>query len=123
MKHVFLIDGSGFLFRAYFGVNTQMSRPDGIPTNAVYGFTQMLMKLVEDTTADHIAVIFDHARKTFRSDIYKDYKPNSVSTGQTKLNRHETLSSPTNCSLNSVNCNISSRRRFSSKLGHKNSKR
>jgi DNA polymerase-1 len=74
MKHVFLIDGSGFLFRAYFGVKAEMSRPDGTPTNAVYGFTQMLMKLVEDTTADHIAVIFDHARKTFRSDIYKDYK-------------------------------------------------
>ena len=67
MKHVFLIDGSGFLFRAYFGVKAKMSRPDGTPTNAVYGFTQMLMKLVEDTDADHIAVIFDQARKTFRN--------------------------------------------------------
>ena len=74
MKHVFLIDGSGFLFRAYYGVKTQMSRPDGTPTNAVYGFTQMLMKLVDDTDADHIAVIFDRARTTFRSEIYKDYK-------------------------------------------------
>jgi DNA polymerase-1 len=74
MKHVFLIDGSGFLFRAYFGVKTQMSRPDGTPTNAVYGFTQMLMKLVDDTDADHIAVVFDRARKTFRSEIYQDYK-------------------------------------------------
>jgi DNA polymerase-1 len=74
MKHVFLIDGSGFLFRAYFGIKTQMNRPDGTPTNAVYGFTQMLMKLVDDTSADHIAVIFDRARKTFRNDIYKDYK-------------------------------------------------
>ncbi len=74
MKHVFLIDGSGFLFRAFFGIKTQMNRPDGTPTNAVYGFTQMLLKLVDDTDADHIAVIFDRARKTFRSDIYKDYK-------------------------------------------------
>ena len=74
MKHVFLIDGSGFLFRAYYGVKTQMSRPDGTPTNAVYGFTQMLLKLVDDTNADHIAVIFDRARKTFRSEIYEDYK-------------------------------------------------
>jgi DNA polymerase-1 len=74
MKHVFLIDGSGFLFRAYFGIKEKMSRPDGTPTNAVYGFTQMLMKLVDDTNADHIAVIFDRARKTFRSDIYKEYK-------------------------------------------------
>jgi DNA polymerase-1 len=74
MKHVFLIDGSGFLFRAYFGVKTQMSRSDGTPTNAVYGFTQMLLKLVADTNADHIAVIFDRARKTFRNNIYKNYK-------------------------------------------------
>ena len=74
MKHVFLIDGSGFLFRAYFGVKIKMSRPDGTPTNAVYGFTQMLMKLVDDTDADHIAVIFDQARKTFRNEIYSEYK-------------------------------------------------
>ena len=74
MKHVFLIDGSGFLFRAFFGIKAQMNRPDGTPTNAVYGFTQMLLKLVDDTDADHIAVIFDRARKTFRSDIYKEYK-------------------------------------------------
>jgi len=71
---VYLIDGSGFLFRAFFGIKTQMSRPDGTPTNAVYGFTQMLLKMADDTDADHIAVIFDRARKTFRSDIYPDYK-------------------------------------------------
>ena len=69
MKHVFLIDGSGFLFRAYFGVKIKMSRPDGTPTNAVYGFTQMLMKLVDDTDADHIAVIFDQARKDYPQQI------------------------------------------------------
>ena len=74
MEHVFLIDGSGFLFRAYFGVKAKMTRPDGMPTNAVYGFTQMLMKMVSDTDADHIAVIFDRARKTFRSEIYPEYK-------------------------------------------------
>jgi len=51
-----------------------MNRSDGTPTNAVYGFTSMLLKLVEDTDADHIAVIFDHARKTFRNDIYPAYK-------------------------------------------------
>ena len=51
-----------------------MTRPDGTPVNAVYGFTQMLLKLVEETDADHIAVIFDRARKTFRSDIYPEYK-------------------------------------------------
>ena len=74
MKHVFLIDGSGFIFRAYFAIKHHLSRPDGTPTNAVYGFTTMLMKLLDDSDADHIAVIFDRARKTFRSDIYPDYK-------------------------------------------------
>lgn len=73
MKHVFLIDGSGFIFRAYHGL-PPMTRPDGTPVNAVYGFTNMMLKLVEDTDADYIAVVFDRARKTFRSDIYPQYK-------------------------------------------------
>ncbi|MCH7833203.1 MAG: DNA polymerase I, partial [Proteobacteria bacterium] len=75
-EHVFLIDGSGFIFRAYYGIKATMTRPDGTPVNAVYGFTRMLMKMVQDTDADHIAVIFDRARKTFRNDIYPDYKAN-----------------------------------------------
>lgn len=53
-----------------------MSRSDGTPTNAVFVFTKMLLKLVDDTDADHIAVIFDTKRKTFRNDIYADYKAN-----------------------------------------------
>jgi DNA polymerase-1 len=72
-EHVFLVDGSGFIFRAYHAL-PPMSSPDGTPTNAVFGFTKMLMKLVEDTEADYVAVIFDRARKTFRSDIYPEYK-------------------------------------------------
>ncbi len=51
-----------------------MTRGDGTPVNAVFGYTKMLMKLLDDTDADHVAVIFDRARKTFRSDIYPDYK-------------------------------------------------
>ena len=72
-EHVFLVDGSGFIFRAYHAL-PPMSSPDGTPTNAVFGFTKMLMKLVEDTEADYVAVIFDRARKTFRNDIYPEYK-------------------------------------------------
>jgi len=72
-KHVFLIDGSGFIFRAFHAL-PPMTNPDGTPVNAVFGFTKMLMKLLDDTDADRIAVIFDRARKTFRSDIYADYK-------------------------------------------------
>ena len=74
-RHVYLIDGSGFLFRAYHAL-PPMHRPDGTPVNAVYGFTTMLMKLIDDTDADCMAVIFDKARKTFRNDIYADYKAN-----------------------------------------------
>lgn len=73
MKHVFLIDGSGFIFRAFHAVRP-LTRPDGTPVNAVFGFTQMLTKLVQDTDADHIAVVFDKARRTFRNDIYPEYK-------------------------------------------------
>jgi DNA polymerase-1 len=72
-RHVFLVDGSGFIFRAFHGLPA-MSRPDGTPVNAVYGFTTMLMKLLDDTDADHVAVIFDAARKNFRNDIYPEYK-------------------------------------------------
>ena len=74
MQHVYLIDGSGFIFRAFYGIKADMSRADGTPTNAVYGFTQMLLKMADDTDADYIAVVFDRARKTFRSDIYPEYK-------------------------------------------------
>ena len=73
MQHVFLVDGSGFIFRAFHAL-PPMTRADGTPVNAVYGFCSMLMKLLEDTDADHIAVIFDTSRKTFRSDIYPEYK-------------------------------------------------
>ncbi|MBF0324730.1 MAG: DNA polymerase I [Alphaproteobacteria bacterium] len=72
-RHVFLVDGSGFIFRAFHGL-PPMTRPDGTPVNAVYGFTTMLMKLLDDTDADHVAVIFDAARKSFRNDIYPAYK-------------------------------------------------
>jgi len=77
VKHLFLVDGSGFIFRAFFarGVSSSaMTRSDGTPTNAVYIYTRMLRKLVDDTEADHIAVIFDTSRKSFRNEIYADYK-------------------------------------------------
>jgi DNA polymerase-1 len=72
-RHVFLVDGSGFIFRAFHGL-PPMTRPDGTPVNAVYGFVTMLMKLISDADADHVAVVFDTSRKTFRSEIYPEYK-------------------------------------------------
>ena len=74
-SHFCLVDGSGFIFRAFHAL-PPMSRADGTPTNAVFGFTNMLIKLIEDLNADHCAVIFDTARKTFRNDIYDQYKAN-----------------------------------------------
>ena len=75
VKHFYLIDGSSFLFRAFHAIPV-LNRPDGTPINAVLGFTNMLMKLLDDTDASHIAVIFDSARKTFRNEIDPDYKAN-----------------------------------------------
>ncbi len=72
-RHVYLVDGSGYIFRAFHAL-PPLTRPDGTPINAVLGFTNMLMKLLDDTDADHIAVIFDAARRNFRNDIYPDYK-------------------------------------------------
>ncbi len=71
--HVYLVDGSGYIFRAFHAL-PPMTRPDGTPVNAVFGFTNMLSKLVQDTEAEYMAVVFDTSRKTFRSEIYGDYK-------------------------------------------------
>ncbi len=70
---LYLIDGSGFIFRAFHAL-PPMTRSDGVPVNAVYGFCNMLQKLLTDLKAEHIAVIFDAARKTFRNDIFPEYK-------------------------------------------------
>ena len=78
--HLYLIDGSGYLFRAYHALPPLSRKSDGLPTGAVSGFTNMLWKLLEDTKSgdkpSHLAVIFDAGKKTFRNDIYPLYKAN-----------------------------------------------
>ena len=82
--HFYLIDGSGYIFRAYYALPPLTRKSDGLPTGAVSGFCSMLFKLLEDSRSDesilqkptHFAVIFDSARKTFRNEIYSDYKAN-----------------------------------------------
>ena len=78
--HVFLIDGSGYIFRAYHALPPLTRPSDGLPTGAVHGFCQMLWKLLKDTSDEyeptHLAVIFDYSGKSFRNDIYPDYKAN-----------------------------------------------
>jgi len=78
-KHVYLIDGSGYIFRAFHAL-PPLSRADGTPVNAVLGFTNMLLKLVADSDADHIAVIFDAGRESFRNRIYPAYKAHRPET-------------------------------------------
>jgi len=81
--HFYLIDGSGYIFRAYYALPPLSRKSDGLPTGAVNGFCIMLHKLLEDSRSDasknkptHFVVIFDSARKNFRNEIYKDYKAN-----------------------------------------------
>ena len=74
-NNLILIDGSGYIFRAFYGL-PPMTNPEGIPVNAVFGFTKMLLKLIDDLKPMYAAVIFDVARKTFRNEIYEDYKGN-----------------------------------------------
>ena len=81
--HFYLVDGSGYIFRAYYALPPLSRKSDGLPTGAVSGFCSMLFKLLEDARSDdsnnkptHFAVIFDSARKNFRNEIYNDYKAN-----------------------------------------------
>ncbi len=75
LDKVYLVDGSGYIYRAYHAL-PPMTRPDGTPVNAVYGFTNMLMKLLEEVAPDHMAVVFDAKRENFRQQLYPDYKAN-----------------------------------------------
>ncbi|HEY2010263.1 MAG TPA: DNA polymerase I [Rhizomicrobium sp.] len=78
--HLYLVDGSGYLFRAYHALPPLTRKSDGLPVGAVSGYCNMLWKLLEDMKgADqptHLAVIFDAGEKTFRNAIYKEYKAN-----------------------------------------------
>ncbi len=72
---LFLIDVSSFIFRAYFGIK-KLSTSKGLPTNAIYGFTTMLLGLLEKQKPDYIACVFDTPAPTFRKKMYPDYKAN-----------------------------------------------
>src|SRR5690242_15682005 len=80
--HVFLIDGSGFIFRAYFArakdpkAERFQRKSDGMATEVVMIFSNMLDKYLRETDADHIAVIFDASGRSFRHELYGDYKAN-----------------------------------------------
>src|SRR5665811_2595007 len=76
--HVFLVDGSSYIFRAYHALPPLNRKSDGLQVNAVLGFCNMLWKLLAEMKADdkptHLAVVFDKSEKTFRTEFYPDYK-------------------------------------------------
>lgn len=72
-KRVCLIDGSGYIFRAFYAL-PPLTSPDGIPVNAVYGFTNMFMRLTQKIECDYSLVLFDAKRQNFRNEIFPDYK-------------------------------------------------
>ncbi|MFM1848677.1 MAG: polymerase, partial [Pseudomonadota bacterium] len=72
---VYLVDGSGYIFRAFFAI-TRLTNRAGFPTNALYGFTRMLLKLLSEANSDHVVAVFDAGRATFRTEIYPEYKAN-----------------------------------------------
>jgi DNA polymerase I len=74
-KTLYLVDGSSYIYRAYYAVR-HLTSPSGHPTNAIYGFIQMLLKLLKDHDPRHVAVVFDVGRVTFRNEIYPEYKAN-----------------------------------------------
>ena len=94
--HFYLIDGSGYIFRAYYALPPLSRKSDGLPTGAVSGFCSMLFKLLEDSRSDdsihkptHFAVIFDSAKKNFRNDIYSEYKANRSETPEDLIPQFE----------------------------------
>ena len=74
-KTIYLIDGTAYIYRAYHAIRG-LSNSRGLPTNAIFGFTRMLIKLMEDRSPEYVAMFFDAKGPTFRHEMYKDYKAN-----------------------------------------------
>ena len=70
---IYLVDVSGYIFRAYHAVR-YLSTSKGVPTNAVFGFTQMFLKLIKDYQPKYVGMVFDISRKSFRTELYPQYK-------------------------------------------------
>lgn len=76
LPQLYLLDGSSYIYRAYYGIR-DLATTGGMPTNAVYGFTKMLLGLLQENTPEYLAVVFDRPREeTFRREIYPEYKAN-----------------------------------------------
>jgi len=90
-NEIYLIDASGYIFRAYYAVayggGKALTNPEGVPVGAVYGYTSMLLKLMKDHSHAAIAAIFDAGRNSFRNEIYDEYKANRDETPEDLIPR------------------------------------
>ncbi|MFQ5443383.1 MAG: DNA polymerase I [Nitrospinales bacterium] len=75
-KTLYLIDGSSYIFRAFYAIRQYLSNAKGLPTNALFGFVNMLFKVIREKQPDYLAVVFDSKEKTFRHKMYSEYKAN-----------------------------------------------
>lgn len=89
--HLYLLDGSSYIYRAYYGIR-DLATADGRPTNAVFGFTRLLLGLLQDERPDYLAVVFDRPREeTFRRQLYPAYKANRDATPEDLLAQIPTI--------------------------------
>ncbi len=72
-RSLYVVDGSNLIFRAFYAIRG-LTNDEGLPTNAIYGFTAMLLKLVREEKPDYLAVVLDVSEKSFRTELYADYK-------------------------------------------------
>jgi len=84
---LYLVDGMAYAFRAYYAIRTGLTDSKGRPTNAVFGFARILVKLMREENPSHIAVVFDHPGKTFRDAMYEDYKATRKETPEDLLSQ------------------------------------
>ncbi len=78
-QKIIIIDGSSYIFRAFYAIRTSLSNSKGLPTNAIFGFARMLLKVVRDENPEYVAVVFDSAKKTTRHEYFPQYKANRAS--------------------------------------------
>jgi DNA polymerase-1 len=72
--HLYIIDGTSYIFRAYYAIRQYLSTKSGLPTNAVYGFVNMLLKVIQDEQPEYLLIAFDPPGPSFRSEVYPEYK-------------------------------------------------
>ncbi|MBY0371293.1 DNA polymerase I [bacterium] len=95
-ERIIIIDGSGYIFRAYYAIQ-RLSTSQGLPTNAVYGFVNMLMKVLEDEKPTKLAIAFDVKQPSFRKELFDDYKANREKPPEDLLPQFDLIQKAVDC--------------------------